>query len=103
MDNADAFAFELISVASATIATSFTSTVYKPAGANIPVRKATIYVNAGPIINITVDGTTVTTGTGHALTSFMTYNVFGAENIKNFRTTSTKSGTAGSISVTYFR
>ena len=102
MKDYEPFAHESITVTSATIAALFTESIYNVPG-QLPAEKATIYVNAGPIISFTIDGTTVTTGTGHAITSFMTYDILGNQAIRNFRTTSTKSGTAGSISVSYFR
>jgi plastocyanin len=103
MDDLTAFAFETITVASASTETTLTSTSYNPAGRGLPVKKATIYVNPGPNVRFTLEGTTVTTGTGHAITAFMTYDVFGHENIKNFKCTSSKSATTGEITVTYFR
>lgn len=101
MDDFTAYAFETITVASNSVAVPFTKIEYLKPG--LPVRKATFYVNPGPTIRFTLEGTTVTTGTGHAITAFMTYDVFGHENIKNFRTTSTKSATTGEITVTYFK
>jgi hypothetical protein len=97
-----AFASELLTVASAGVAVSFTRTVYEK-NTGLPCRKAVLSVNPGPPVNITVDGTTVTTGTGHRLAAFSIYPVEGYDNILNFRTTSASSGTAGSIFVTYYR
>jgi plastocyanin len=97
-----AYAFEMLTVPKGSAGSAtLTKTVYEKSG--LPVRKATLYVNPGPNIRFTLDGTTATTGTGHAITAFMGYDIWGHENIKNFQTVSTKSATAGSITVTYFR
>ena len=96
------FNFETVTVASATVAVALTSSLFLGrSGGN--VKFALVTVDPGVPIRYTLNGTTVTTGTGHALTAYGKVELYGEEMIRGFRTTSTQSGTAGSISVTYFR
>lgn len=103
MNDWTAFAFETITIASASGVTRLSSTAYNASTGGLPARKALIYVDAGPNIRFTLNGTTVNTGTGHNITAFMYQEIYGHENIKNFQATSTKEGTAGQITATYFR
>jgi hypothetical protein len=103
MNDYTAFASEKLTVPSGNVAASFTRIKYDPSGNHLPVRLARFTVVPGAPVVFTIDGTTVSSRTGHALTAYGSYDVDGFDNIKNFRTTSFSSGTAGAIWVTYYR
>lgn len=104
MKDYTAFAMEILTVPDGTAtAVSLTETKYKPAAGGLPVSYARITVDPGPVIRYTVDGTTVTTGTGHGVTAFGMVELYGYDSINKFSTISTKTATAGQITVTYFK
>ena len=94
---------ETLTVPSANVSASLTSVTYNPSGNHLPARRAFITVNPGAPISYTLETTTVGSATGHKAASYGQLTLNGFDNIKNFRTTSFSSGTAGSITVTYFR
>lgn len=96
------FQMETISVPSANSVATLSSKYFNPAGA-LPTRYVRVTVDPGPVIVYTIDGTTVSSATGHKLTSYGVIDLYGQSAIRNFKTTSNSSGTAGSITVTYFR
>jgi hypothetical protein len=98
-----AFKMETITVPSANVAATLSSTLYKPFGNVLPTQKALISVNPGPPISWTIDTTTVGSATGHKTAAYGQIEIYGYDNIKNFQTTSFSSGTTGSITATYFR
>lgn len=98
------FAMESITVTSANATVGCTSTVYRPAGSYLPVKKAFITVDAGPLISFVRTSTATATSTvGHKMTSFMNFELNSYDEIKDFRTTSVSSGTTAAITVTYYR
>ena len=101
-DDLVAFGYETITVTSGNTTVSLSFGEYNnPAGQ--PVKRALIYVGGGPNISFTLDGTTASSATGHQITSFMSLDLYGYDQISRFRTTSAASGTTGIITVTYFR
>ena len=98
------FAYESIAVTSANGTVRLTTSTYRPSTGGLPARKALVFVAPGPNISFTLDGSTVATSTvGHQITSFMYIELFGEQQIRNFMATSAATGTAGKVTVTYFK
>lgn len=101
LDFGQPFAFETISITSATIGLSLR--VYEP-GNGLPVRKALIQVDTGGQIRYRIDGAASVSSTGgHIMNPFDSLIVDGVQAIRNFNTVSVKSATNGNLLVTYFR
>lgn len=98
-----AYAFETLTVGSGNTATALTRSIWDPAGQGLPVCRAILTVNTGPVISYTIDGTTVTNLVGHKVSAFGTIAIDGFQNIKQFRSTSVSTGTTASLAVTYYR
>lgn len=95
------FAFETITVTSATIGLS--SRVYEP-GNGLPVRKALIQVDTVGQIRYRIDGAAaVSSSAGHLLNPFDSLVVDGIFAVRRFSTVAVLSATNGVIAVTYFR
>jgi len=102
MGSESAFAFETVTVPSGNVVATLRRGTYdRPS--SLPCRKAMVTVNPGAPISYMVATGTVTSAGGHQVAAFGSFIVEGLENIMNFQTTSYSSGTAGSISVTYYR
>ena len=97
-----AFAFETLTVACANVATSLTRSKYQLSG-GLPARMARLVVGTGPLISYVYGGVTVGSATGHRATPFTEINLYGNQQIRDFRTTSVSSGTTGQITASYFR
>lgn len=98
-----AFAFETVTIASASAVTSFTSLTHSPAGDHQPVRKAQVWVDSVNAILYRIDGGTASSTSGHQVAASSTFFVYGKDQIDNFSVLSATSGTAAGITVTYFR
>lgn len=98
-----AFAFETLSIQSGNLSTSLSRTVYAPTNTGLPARMATIVVTTGPLMSYVYGGVTVGSATGHKATPFSEINLYGNQQIRDFRSTSVSSGTAAAVTVTYFR
>jgi len=103
MNDFTAFAFELLTVSSANAATPLTKSKYSPDSGGLPARLAKVVVGTGPLISYVYGGVTVGSATGHVATPFTEINLYGNQQIRDFRATSVSSGTTAVISVSYFR
>jgi len=101
MSDLTAYAFETVTVASANVASSLSKEVYEIEG-QLPVKAATITIGTGPRISYIFGGVTVGSATGHIGSPFGVIPLEGHQQVRDFRTTSISSGTAGSIMVTYW-
>lgn len=97
------FAFETVTVASANVATSLTKVKYAPSSGGLPASAAIITIGVGPRISYIFGGVTVGSATGHVGTPFGTIPLTGNQQIRDFRTTSVRSGTPATIMITYFK
>jgi len=97
-----AFAMETVTVTSANVAATLSASKYNRPGM-LPARMAHVTINPGPIVSYTIDGTTVSSQTGHQIASFGVIELSGYTSIKNFQSTSVSSATATKLTVTYFR
>ena|SRR3990167_4223420 len=102
MDDLTAFAFETLAVASANGATSLTSTLFNPNNGS-PAKAATVVVSTTGLIRYAYGGVTVSSATGHVAAPFDKIELYGNQQIRDFRTTAVTSGTAMQVTVTYFR
>lgn len=98
-----AFAYEVVTIASAGVNTKLTKTVYDPAGRFLPARKAYVVIDTVGPIRYGFGGFTVGHGTGHFGTPTQVIELIGNQQIRDFVTTSDTSASTAQISVSYFR
>lgn len=96
-DSPGVFAFETITVSSASI--GFTSATYAPTG-QTPAFAALVTIETNSV-RFRSDGTAPTASVGHIVTANQTIEVCGTDNVKNFRMI--RVGSDASATVSYFR
>ena len=98
-----AFAFETLTVGSGNVSTPLSKTKYDPDSGGLPARMAMVVVSTTGLIRYIYGGVTVSSATGHVAAPFDKIELYGNQQIRDFRTTAVTSGTAMQVTVTYFR
>jgi hypothetical protein len=102
MNDLTAFNYEVVTVASAGVATGLTKHKSNPNGGT-PAKYAYVVVDTVGTIRYAFGGLTVGHGTGHFGTPTQIIELHGNQQILDFRTTSDNSAATAQISVSYFR
>ena len=100
----EAFAFETVTVASASATAALTNNTFSPRDRDVlPVKKALVYVGSTNAIRFRIDGGSASSTSGHHILINTSIELYGYTQIDNFSCVSFTSGTTAEITVTYLR